>query len=152
KNLRAPDRVAELDLPAAERGRRGGRLAALWKRPEAEIRYDESVEANGEWRIANSSSLFATPHSLFAQPGTTAMNIMQVDYSTKIPNNVNLSEDRQVLKALEGWHPGYVDWWQDMGPEGFQQSLVYLRTAYSVDPRGWAKFDYVKMPDYRWGI
>src|SRR6516164_292021 len=64
------------------------------------------------------------------------MNIMNVDYSTKIPNNVNLSEDRQVLK----------------GPEGFQQSLVYLRTAYSVDPRGWAKFDYVKMPDYRWGI
>src|SRR5271165_256702 len=80
------------------------------------------------------------------------MNQMNVDYSTKIPNNVNLSEDRQVLKALEGWHPGYMDWWSDMGPEGFQQSLVYLRTAYSVDPRGWAKFDYVKMPDYRWGI
>ena len=72
--------------------------------------------------------------------------------ATKIPNNVDLSEDRQVLKALEGWHPGYIDWWNDMGPEGFQQSLVYLRTAYSVDPRGWAKFDYVKMPDYRWGI
>ena len=80
------------------------------------------------------------------------VNIMNVDYSTKIPNNVNLSEDRQVLKALEGWHPGYMNWWGDMGPEGFQQSLVYLRTAYSVDPRGWAKFDYVKMPDYRWGI
>jgi benzoyl-CoA 2,3-epoxidase subunit B len=80
------------------------------------------------------------------------MNIMNVDYSTKIPNNVNLAEDRQVLKALEGWHPGYVDWWNDMGPEGFQQAMVYLRTAYSVDPRGWAKFDYVKMPDYRWGI
>src|SRR6201999_3335575 len=80
------------------------------------------------------------------------VNVMNVDYSTKIPNNVNLAEDRQVLKALEGWHPGYIDWWNDMGPEGFQQSLVYLRTAYSVDPRGWAKFDYVKMPDYRWGI
>ncbi|MDB5601847.1 MAG: boxB [Xanthobacteraceae bacterium] len=80
------------------------------------------------------------------------MNIMNVDYSTRIPNNVNLTGDRQVLKALEGWHPGYMDWWSDMGPEGFQQSLVYLRTAYSVDPRGWAKFDYVKMPDYRWGI
>ena len=26
------------------------------------------------------------------------MNIMNVDYSTKIPNNVNLAEDRQVLK------------------------------------------------------
>src|SRR5579864_4931231 len=91
---------------------------------------------------------------LFAirQPRSTAMNIMNVDYSTKIPNNVNLSDDRQVLKALEGWHPGYMNWWGDMGPEGFQQSLVYLRTAYSVDPRGWAKFDYVKMPEYRWGI
>ena len=29
---------------------------------------------------------------------------------------------------------------------------VYLRTATSVDPAGWAHFDYVKMPDYRWGI
>src|SRR3974390_3088064 len=80
------------------------------------------------------------------------VNIMNVDYTTKIPNNVNLAEDRRVLKALEGWHPGYLDWWQTMGPEGFQESLVYLRTAYSVDPRGWAKFDYVRMPDYRWGI
>ena len=80
------------------------------------------------------------------------MNIMNVDYSTKIPNNVNLTEDRQVLKALEGWHPGYLDWWNDMGPEGFQDSLVYLRTAVSVDPKGWAKFDYVRMPEYRWGV
>src|SRR6201987_2224357 len=80
------------------------------------------------------------------------MNIMNVDYSTKIPNNVKLAEDRQVLKALQGWHPGYMDWWSDMGPEGCQGSLVYSPAAYSVDPRGWAKFDYVKMPDYRWGI
>ena len=80
------------------------------------------------------------------------MDIENVDYSTKIPNNVNLAEDRQVLRALESWHPGYIDWWMDMGPEGFQQALVYLRTAVSVDPKGWAKFDYVKMPDYRWGI
>jgi len=80
------------------------------------------------------------------------MDIINVDYREKIPNNVNLTEDRRVLRALEGWHPGYLDWWQNMGPEGFQESLVYLRTAYSVDPRGWAKFDYVRMPDYRWGI
>jgi benzoyl-CoA 2,3-epoxidase subunit B len=79
-------------------------------------------------------------------------DIVNVDYSTKIPNNVNLTEDRQVLRALEGWHPGYIDWWKTMGPEGFQEALVYLRTAVSVDPKGWAKFDYVKMPDYRWGI
>ncbi len=80
------------------------------------------------------------------------MSIMNVDYTTKIPNNVDLASDRQVLKALEGWHPGYLDWWNDMGPEGFQESLVYLRTAVSVDPKGWAKFDYVRMPDYRWGV
>ena len=72
------------------------------------------------------------------------MDIINVDYREKIPNNVNLTEDRRVLKALEGWHPGYLDWWQDMGPEGFQESLVYLRTAVSVDPKGWAKFDYVQ--------
>ena len=80
------------------------------------------------------------------------MNIDNVDYTTKIPNNVNLAEDRQVLRALESWHPGYIDWWKDMGPEGFQDARVYLRTAVSVDPKGWAKFDYVKMPEYRWGI
>src|SRR6202163_1279744 len=80
------------------------------------------------------------------------MDLVNVDYSTKIPNNVGLTEDRRILRALEGWHPGYLSWWQDMGPEGFQEALVYLRTAVSVDPKGWAKFDYVKMPDYRWGI
>ena len=36
------------------------------------------------------------------------VNIMNVDYSTKIPNNVNLSEDRQVLKALEGDRRAHV--------------------------------------------
>jgi benzoyl-CoA 2,3-dioxygenase component B len=75
-----------------------------------------------------------------------------VDYSTKIPNNVNLVDDQRVMKALEQWHPGYIDWWMTMGPEGFQTSDVYLRTAISIDPKGWAKFEYVKMPDYRWGI
>jgi benzoyl-CoA 2,3-dioxygenase component B len=80
------------------------------------------------------------------------MNYMNVDYSTQIPNNVGLTEDGRVLKALETWHPGYLSWWKDMGPEGFQESLVYLRTAVSVDPKGWAKFDYVRMPEYRWGI
>src|SRR5712671_2648156 len=80
------------------------------------------------------------------------MDLINVDYSTKIPNNVGLTEDRRILRALEGWHPGYLDWWRDMGPEGFQEALVYLRTAVSVDSKGWAKFDYVKMPEYRWGI
>jgi benzoyl-CoA 2,3-epoxidase subunit B len=75
-----------------------------------------------------------------------------IDYSEKIPNNVNLSEDRTLQRALEHWQPNYLKWWQDMGPEGSPDFDVYLRTAVSVDPAGWAHFDYVKMPDYRWGI
>ncbi len=78
--------------------------------------------------------------------------LINVSYDTQIPNNVSLSTDRRVLKALERWHPGYITWWKGLGPVGFQESSVYLRTAVSVDPKGWAKFDYVKMPDYRWGI
>ena len=77
---------------------------------------------------------------------------MDVRTDGKIPNNVDLGADRRVLKALEQWHPGYLNWWNDMGPDGFQEALVYLRTAVSVDPDGWAKFGYVKMPEYRWGI
>lgn len=77
---------------------------------------------------------------------------LNVSYDTMIPNNVGLSEDRRVLKALEKWHPSYIDWWKELGPDGFQDFPVYLRTAVGVDPKGWAKFDYVKMPDYRWGI
>ena len=77
---------------------------------------------------------------------------LNVDYDSLIPNNVGLSSDKRVLKALEKWHPGYISWWNDLLPKQFQESLIYLRTAISVDPKGWAKFDYVKMPEYRWGI
>ncbi|MGI9372113.1 MAG: benzoyl-CoA 2,3-epoxidase subunit BoxB [Hyphomicrobiales bacterium] len=80
------------------------------------------------------------------------MSALDVNYDTSIPNNVDLGDDRKVLKALERWHPGYLNWWNDMGPDGFQESLVYLRTAVSVDLDGWAKFGYVKMPEYRWGV
>lgn len=75
-----------------------------------------------------------------------------VDYDALIPNNVGLADDPKLQRALEKWHPGYLDWWKSMGPEGFQMADVYLRTAVSVEKEGWAKFDYVKMPEYRWGI
>ncbi|MEN8198234.1 MAG: benzoyl-CoA 2,3-epoxidase subunit BoxB, partial [Pseudomonadota bacterium] len=78
--------------------------------------------------------------------------MMSINYNERIPNNVDLSEDRQLQRALERWQPRYLDWWAEMGPEGFQTEDVYLRTAISVDPKGWAHFDHVKMPDYRWGI
>lgn len=75
-----------------------------------------------------------------------------IDYSSKIPNNVNLGEDRTLQRALEHWLPNYLDWWQDMGPSGSHNFDVYLRTATSTTPDGWAHFGHVKMPDYRWGI
>jgi benzoyl-CoA 2,3-dioxygenase component B len=75
-----------------------------------------------------------------------------INYSEKIPNNVNLEDDRTLKRALEQWQPNFLGWWDDMGPDGSQNFDVYLRTAVSVDPQGWAQFGHVKMPDYRWGI
>ena len=77
---------------------------------------------------------------------------MSIDYNERIPNNVNLAENRRLLRALEDWQPKFLEWWHDMGPDGYQAKEVYLRTATSVDAKGWAQFGYVKMPDYRWGI
>jgi benzoyl-CoA 2,3-dioxygenase component B len=75
-----------------------------------------------------------------------------VDLDDRIPNNVGLSSDRKLQRALERWQPQFLDWWRSMGPAEYQDHDVYLRTAVSVDRDGWANFDYVKMPDYRWGI
>ncbi len=78
--------------------------------------------------------------------------IVEVNYDDLIPNNVDLANDAQLKKALETWQPKYIDWWNTAGPEDTQDLDVYLRTAVGVDPKGWAKFGHVKMPDYRWGI
>jgi benzoyl-CoA 2,3-epoxidase subunit B len=75
-----------------------------------------------------------------------------INYAEKIPNNVNLSEDKKLQRALESWQPAYIDWWKEMGPEGTSTSEIYLRTAISAEPDGWAQFGHVKMEDYRWGI
>jgi len=75
-----------------------------------------------------------------------------IDYSSKIPNNVDLSSDKRLQRALESWQPDYLDWWNSVGPTDFNANDIYLRTAVSVERDGWAHFDYVKMPDYRWGI
>ena len=75
-----------------------------------------------------------------------------VDYSDLIPNNVDLTADRRLKRALESWHPKFMEWWTQQGPAQYQEKEVYLRTAVSVDKQGWAQFGHVKMPDYRWGI
>ena len=76
----------------------------------------------------------------------------RVDFSQLIPNNIDLRTDRKLNRALESWHPKFLEWWNACGPERHQDKEIYLRTAISVDKKGWAQFDYVKMPDYRWGI
>ncbi len=73
------------------------------------------------------------------------------DYSEKIPNNVDLHEDRRLQRALESWQPNFLNWWESMGPTLPTQD-VYLRTAINVGREGWAHFGHVAMRDYRWGI
>ncbi len=73
------------------------------------------------------------------------------DYSEKIPNNVDLRDDRRLQRALESWQPNFLNWWESMGPTLPTQD-VYLRTAVNVGREGWAHFGHVPMKDYRWGI
>jgi benzoyl-CoA 2,3-dioxygenase component B len=73
------------------------------------------------------------------------------DYTEKIPNNVDLHEDRRLQRALESWQPNFLNWWESMGPT-LPTDDVYLRTAVNVGREGWANFGHVAMKDYRWGI
>src|SRR5207244_5777899 len=73
------------------------------------------------------------------------------DYSEKIPNNVDLREDRRLQRALESWQPNFLNWWASMGPTLPTQD-VYLRTAVDVGRDGWAQFGHVAMKEYRCGI
>jgi len=77
---------------------------------------------------------------------------MAIDNREHIPNNVNLGENRALQRALEHWQPQFLDWWKEMGPLGFADADVYLRTATAVDAQGWASYGMVRMPEYRWGI
>ena len=75
-----------------------------------------------------------------------------INYDERIPNNVELSTNKTLQRALEHWQPRFLDWWKELGPAVFQNNDVYLRTATSVDQAGWATFGMVRMPEYRWGI
>ena len=77
---------------------------------------------------------------------------MSINYQDRIPNNVDLGSNRTLQRALEHWQPEFLNWWQELGPRDFQVADVYLRTATSVDAKGWATYGFVRMPDYRWGI
>ena len=103
-----------------------------------------------EREIAQTAS--STVGCNWTQLGTEASSTTMIS-AEKIPNNVGLSSNKRLQRALEHWQPQYIQWWKDMGPQGFQDyHQVYVRTAVSVDPSGWAHFEYVKLPEYRWGI
>ena len=116
-HLRAPHRVAELDLPAAECRGREGRA--------------EGVRQGRKGRIRLEASMNGPITACFRK----REDDVDIDYNEKIPNNVNLAGDRTLQRALEQWQPNFVDWWRDMGPEGSHSYDVYLRTAVSVERR-----------------
>src|ERR1700729_2824079 len=89
----------------------------------------------------------SVPNSIESESDMTAV----ADYSEKIPNNVDLHEDRRLQRALESWQPNFMNWWDAMGP-ALPTEDVYLRTAGNVGREGWAHFGHVAMRDYRWGI
>ena len=61
---------------------------------------------------------------------------MSINYSELIPNNVNLSDDRRLQRALEAWQPHYLEWWREMGPEGFQASTPICAPRLRSMPKG----------------
>ena len=128
QDLRPPVRLAELDLPAAQRRRRArarSRSTARASRPQFDWNRDLNRSRSHE----------------------------RIDYSEKIPNNVNLGERPHAAaraRAVAAELPRLVE--RDGPGAASQSDDVYLRTAITVDAEGWAHFDYVKMPDYRWGI
>src|SRR6266566_2511341 len=74
-----------------------------------------------------------------------------IDYSERIPNNVDLATDRKLQRALESWQPRFLDWWAALGPS-LPTRDVYLRTAVAIGRDGWASWARVPMEQYRWGI
>ncbi|HEX9035033.1 MAG TPA: benzoyl-CoA 2,3-epoxidase subunit BoxB [Streptosporangiaceae bacterium] len=97
-----------------------------------------------------SESEFAGPDMLGTAPQPEGP-VSVVDYSERIPNNVDLATDRKLQRALESWQPRFLDWWAALGPS-LPTRDVYLRTAVAIGRDGWASWARVPMEQYRWGI
>ena len=77
------------------------------------------------------------------------LDLINVSYDTQIPNNVGLQFRPSRAQGAGKMAPRLHDWWTRLIPE-ISSKPCLSATAVSVDPKGWAKFDYVKMPEYRW--
>ncbi|HZF80131.1 MAG TPA: benzoyl-CoA 2,3-epoxidase subunit BoxB, partial [Rubrivivax sp.] len=80
--------MAELDLPAAQCGRRKRRAQGLRQGRQGRVRLEQGLRTH----------------------------MSSINYSDKIPNNVGLSDDRTLQRALEQWQPNFINWWDDVGP------------------------------------
>ena len=104
-DLRPPLRMAELDLQPAERRRRAGRAEGVRHRA---ARRNSTGKESRDRRSHDD----------------------RINYSERIPNNVNLATDRTLQRALEHWQPRFLDWWQRDGAARLRRANdVYLRTA-----------------------
>ena len=126
-------RLAELDLPAPQRRWRDRGALTLLRQPRDRHEFD------------------------FITAPDTGIRTMKV--STERED----SEQRRPLRAtvkpaearLRRGNPNFLDWWMRYGadrrvPRQGPDLPPHGGLAWRRD--GWAHFDYVKMPDYRWGI
>ena len=77
---------------------------------------------------------------------------MDVDLQSSIPNNVGLAEKPALHESLEWFDRQFRAWWMDCGPLGIRDEEVYLRTPVGVDAEGWARYGFVPLSKYRWGV
>ena len=75
-----------------------------------------------------------------------------MDLGAAIPNNVGLADNPRLLAMLEAFGGKYMAWWRDWGPQGFDATDIWLRRPLSIEAGGWADFDYMRLPDYRFGV
>src|SRR4029078_9324659 len=93
--LPPPDRVAELDFSTAP------------TRPARRARSRSTAPATRPASISSASE--RAPHTSLTMP---------IDYSQKIPNNGDITDARTLQRALEQWQPNFIQWWDDVGPDG----------------------------------
>ncbi len=75
-----------------------------------------------------------------------------IDRNAVIPNNVGLEDRPALARTLAQFKGDYMKWWRECGPQGFDAADCYLRMPVAADARGWASYEYVKLPEFRWGV
>lgn len=78
--------------------------------------------------------------------------MLDIDRRGVIPNNVGLEDRPALAKTLAQFRADYMKWWHECGPQGFDAADCYLRMPVAADARGWAAYEYVKLPEFRWGV